>query len=81
MTDTDITALIGRLRMYGPHNEGSAFRICDEAADALEALQAENERLRETLIEARNGLNGYPQSVYRDALMGEILSVLAGGKP
>jgi len=38
--------LIERLREYGPHNEHSAFGICDEAADRIEALEARIEELQ-----------------------------------
>lgn len=44
--------LIERLRVYRPWDEwgdGCHHVICDEAADRLEALSAENERLRRAL--------------------------------
>jgi hypothetical protein len=31
--------IVERLRKYGPHDENSAFRICDEAADEIERLR------------------------------------------
>jgi hypothetical protein len=36
-----MTDLVERLRQYGPHDERSAFRICDEAADEIERLRVE----------------------------------------
>ncbi len=50
---TDLTpeypALVARLRDHGCWNCGYTSFMTDEAADRIEALTAENERLREAL--------------------------------
>jgi hypothetical protein len=50
MTDTDIAALVDRLRALRGWYTEDDIRLHLDAADALEALQAENERLREAVL-------------------------------
>lgn len=66
---TDLDDLIARLRGFGPSSAASPAEVLAaiaEAAAALEALQAENERLREAIQNEAKAFQRYKAATSED---------------